>query len=160
MAGETPNISASLTNVLLININRAAWQQIAAACQQKEPYVLPLDDPSRMGDSPLSMFAPNYTIQNPGVGRGLKGHQVQPPAQGKSPNQSRSDRGWSDFLLDTSSVGALTASQSHGFPCRTALTVKKFFLIFCRKLASCNLSPLLHVMHSGIFENRSCLYSE
>ena len=32
-----------------------------------------------------------------------------------------------NFLLDASSVGALANSQGHGFPCHTALTVKKFF---------------------------------
>ena len=42
------------------------------------------------------------------------------------------------------------------FPCRTVLTVKKFLLIFSRNLASCRLSPLLHVLHSGLIKNRSC----
>ena len=56
------------------------------------------------------------------------------PAQGRNPNQSRSDRRWSNFLLKASSVGALTTSQVDWFHCPTALTAKKFFRIFRLKL--------------------------
>ena len=68
----------------------------------------------------------------------------------------QSARWMSKFLLNASSGGALTTSQDNWFHCLTALTVRKFFLIFNTSLASCNLSPFLHVLHSGMMKSWSC----
>ena len=67
-----------------------------------------------------------------------------------------SGRWFSKFLLNASSIGVITTSQSSWFHCCTTLTVGKFFLIFTLNLASYNLSPSLCVLQSGMIENRSC----
>ena len=69
--------------------------------------------------------------------------KAKPSAQGRNPNQSRSNRQLSNLLLNASSLGALTTSWSHWFHCRTALTVNKFLPIFSWNLAPCGLSPML-----------------
>ena len=59
------------------------------------------------------------------------------------------------FFLNASSVEAFTNSKGNWVYHCTALTFRKFSLIFNQNLASFNLSPLLRVLHSGMIENGS-----
>ena len=74
---------------------------------------------------------------------GLEGHPVQPPARGRNPRPSRSEKGLSDFLLNASSIGALATSRNHGFHHHTALTVKKFSFNIQPKFGFLSLEPIM-----------------
>uniref|UniRef100_A0A670ID72 Uncharacterized protein n=1 Tax=Podarcis muralis TaxID=64176 RepID=A0A670ID72_PODMU len=75
------------------------------------------------------------------------------PLPSRKHHQSTPDIWLSSLCLKTSKEGDSTTLLGSKFQCRTALTVRKFFLMFRWNLLSCSLDPLLRVRFSGAAEN-------
>ncbi|CAI5785063.1 Hypothetical predicted protein [Podarcis lilfordi] len=75
------------------------------------------------------------------------------PLPSRKHHQSTPDIWLSSLCLKTSKEGDSTTLLGSKFHCQTALTVRKFFLMFRWNLLSCSLDPLLRVRFSGAAEN-------